>query len=81
MVISFEEKYRKRIEETGMTVIQVKRVFYRFIDLVRDAMKVVKKYYNSLSSEQKAEILKSININEDCQQGYTDNFYRNVVPP
>ncbi|MDE6052766.1 MAG: hypothetical protein K2G55_03190 [Lachnospiraceae bacterium] len=58
MVISFEEKDRKRIEATGMNIIQVKLVFYRVRKFLKNIIEATTNYYNSLSPEQKKEFLK-----------------------
>lgn len=63
MVISFEEKERKKIERTGMTIIQVKRVLYKFENFVQDVWEQLKQYINSLNPEQKAKLLESLRDN------------------
>lgn len=42
MVISFEEKDRVKIEETGMTVIEFKREIYKLVRILSDAWDNVK---------------------------------------
>lgn len=56
MVIVFEEKDREKIEQTGMTIIQTKRVLYKFRNFVQDVWEQLKKYVSSLDSEQKEKI-------------------------
>lgn len=63
MVISFEEKERKRIEQTGMTIIQAKRVLYKFKNFAQDVWEQLKQYINSLNPEQKAKLLGSLKDN------------------
>lgn len=67
-IIVFEEKDREKIEQTGMTIIQTKRVLYKFRNLVQDVWEQLKKYVSSLDSEQKEkffEFLKNDNGDYD----------------
>lgn len=63
MIISFEEKDRKKIEQTGMTIIQAKRVLYRFGNFIQDVWDQLKKYINNISPEQRAKLLESLGDN------------------
>lgn len=60
VVIIFEEKDRKKIEQTGMTIIQTKRVLYKFRNFFQDILEQLKKYVGSLDPEQKAKLLESL---------------------
>lgn len=60
MVIVFEEKDREKIEQTGMTIIQTKRVLYKFRNFFQDILEQLKKYVGSLDPEQKAKLLESL---------------------
>lgn len=57
VVIILEEKDRKKIEQTGMTIIQTKRVLYKFRNFFQDILEQLKKYVGSLDPEQKAKLL------------------------
>ncbi len=56
MVISFQEKDRKRIEATGKNIIQVKQVLYKFQKLLNNVLN----YFRDLTPEQKKQFLKSV---------------------
>ncbi len=60
MVISFEEKDRKQIEATGNNIIQVKQVIYKLQKFFKAFIERIPNFYNSLSSEQKIELLKLV---------------------
>lgn len=60
MVIVFEEKDREKIEQTGMTIIQTKRVLYKFRNFFQDILEQLKKYVGSLDPEQKAKLLEAL---------------------
>lgn len=59
-VISFEEKDRKKIEQTGRTIIQTKRVLYKFRNFIQDVWDQLKEYINNISPEQMAKLLESL---------------------
>ncbi len=56
MVISFQEKDRKRIEATGKNIIQAKQVLYKFQKLLNNVLN----YFRDLTPEQKKQFLKSV---------------------
>lgn len=60
MVIVFKEKDREKIEQTGMTIIQTKRVLYKFRNFFQDILEQLKKYVGSLDPEQKAKLLEAL---------------------
>ena len=60
MVISFEEKDRAAIEARGMTVIQVKQVMYKLIDVWFSACEVIFEVINNLPKDQKENLIKMI---------------------
>ncbi len=58
MVLAFTEDQKKEIEERGMTVIQEKLIFHRFVKAIKPVFNKVWDMCKNMSEEQIEEFLK-----------------------